>query len=196
MPVNDTGMGGAHVDLIDRLIGNAEQWADGFNAGELAVQPSLHLAVVACQDSRLDPQSLLGLGPGEAHYMRNAGGTVTDDMIRSLCISQRFLGTREIVLIHHTDCGMLRFTDDELLGDLHRETGVRPAWAVETFKDLDEDLRMSMRRIIRSPFIPHKEHLRGFVYEVETGHLREVKLNEGRDDHREAASGWRAGTLD
>ncbi len=184
------------MTLIDRLVGNAEQWADGFTAGELAVQPSLRLAVVACQDSRLDPQSLLGLGPGEAHYMRNAGGTVTDDMIRSLCISQRFLGTREIVLIHHTDCGMLRFKDDDLLDALHRETGVRPTWAVETFDDLDEDLRMSMRRILRSPFIPYKDHVRGFVYEVETGTLREVHLTEGRDDHREAGADWRAGTLD
>lgn len=181
------------MDLIDRLVGNAGEWAEDFTAGELAVQPSLHLAVVACQDSRLDPQSLLGLGPGEAHYMRNAGGTVTDDMIRSLCISQRFLGTREIVLIHHTDCGMLRFSDDELLGDLHRETGLRPTWAVETFNDLDEDLRMSMRRILRSPFIPYKDQVRGFVYEVETGRLREVKLEDGRADHRGAAEAWRSG---
>ncbi len=166
------------MDMIDRLTGNARTWADGFTAGALAVEPSLRLAVVACQDSRLDPQGLLGLGPGEAHYMRNAGGTVTDDVIRSLCISQRFLGTREIVLIHHTDCGMLRFTDDELLGDLHRETGVRPTWAVETFDDLNEDLRMSMRRILRSPFIPHTDSVRGFVYDVGTGRLREVVLDE------------------
>ena len=167
------------MNLIDRLVGNADEWAKGFNAGELAVQPTLRLAVVACQDSRLDPQSLLGLGPGEAHYMRNAGGTVTDDMLRSLVISQRFLGTREIVLIHHTDCGMLRFKDDDLLDDLHAETGMRPTWAVETFDDLDDDLRQSMRRIHTSPFIPHKDNVRGFVYEVETGRLREVTLAEG-----------------
>jgi len=181
------------MDLIDRLVGNADEWAKGFNAGELAVQPTLRLAVVACQDSRLDPQSLLGLGPGEAHYMRNAGGVVTDDMLRSLVISQRFLGTREIILIHHTDCGMLKFKDDDLLDDLQAETGMRPTWAVETFDDLDDDLRQSMRRIQTSPFIPYKEHVRGFVYEVETGRLREVKLTEGSDAHREAGVNWRTG---
>jgi len=181
------------MDLIDRLVGNADEWAKNFNAGELAVQPKLHLAVVACQDSRLDPQSLLGLGPGEAHYMRNAGGVVTDDMLRSLVISQRFLGTREIILIHHTDCGMLKFKDDDLLDDLQAETGMRPTWAVETFDDLDDDLRQSMRRIQTSPFIPYKEHVRGFVYEVETGRLREVKLTEGSDAHREAGVNWRTG---
>jgi carbonic anhydrase len=181
------------MDLIDRLVGNADEWARNFNAGELAVQPKLHLAVVACQDSRLDPQSLLGLGPGEAHYMRNAGGVVTDDMLRSLVISQRFLGTREIILIHHTDCGMLKFKDDDLLDDLQAETGMRPTWAVETFDDLDDDLRQSMRRIQTSPFIPYKENVRGFVYEVETGRLREVKLTEGSDAHREAGVNWRTG---
>ena len=179
--------------MIDELVRNAADWAKGFEGGELEVQPALHLAVVACQDSRLDPQGLLGLPPGDAHYMRNAGGTVTDDVIRSLCISQRFLGTREIALIHHTDCGMLRFTDDELLGQLHQETGVRPAWAVETFRDLDEDLRMSMRRILGSPFIPYKEQVRGFVFHVEDGTLREVHLAEGRDTHRAAATRWRTG---
>jgi len=181
------------MDLIDRLVGNAGEWAKNFNAGELAVQPKLHLAVVACQDSRLDPQSLLGLGPGEAHYMRNAGGVVTDDMLRSLVISQRFLGTREIILIHHTDCGMLKFKDDDLLDDLQAETGMLPTWAVETFDDLDDDLRQSMRRIQTSPFIPYKDKVRGFVYEVETGRLREVKLTEGSNAHREAGSNWRTG---
>ncbi len=174
------------MDLIDRLVGHADEWVKDFTAGELAVQPTLRLAVVACQDSRLDPQGLLGLGPGEAHYMRNAGGTVTDDMLRSLVISQRFLGTREIILIQHTDCGMLKFTDDALLDDLHAETGMRPTWAVETFDDLDDDLRQSMRRIETSPFIPYKDSVRGFVYEVETGRLREVKLLDGSDSHREA----------
>ena len=163
------------MNLIDRLVGNADEWAKNFNAGELAVQPKLHLAVVACQDSRLDPQSLLGLGPGEAHYMRNAGGVVTDDMLRSLVISQRFLGTREIILIHHTDCGMLRFTDDELLRSLHNETGIRPTWAVETFADTEEDLRMSMRRVRTSPFIPFTDSVRGFIYDVTTGRLNEVQ---------------------
>ena len=181
------------MSVTDRLLEHADTWANGFTAGELSVMPTLQLAVVACQDSRLDPQGLLGLGPGEAHYMRNAGGTVTDDMLRSLVISQRFLGTREIILIHHTDCGMLRFKDDDLLDDLHAETGMRPTWAVETFDDLDDDLRQSMRRIHTSPFIAYKDNVRGFVYEVETGRLREVKLNEGRDSHRDAGVSWRTG---
>jgi carbonic anhydrase len=162
------------MGVTEDLLRNAEQWAETFDQGGLGVEPSLRVAVVGCMDSRLNVQELLGLGPGEAHYMRNAGGTVTDDMIRSLVISQRFLGTREIILIHHTDCGMLRFTDDELLRTLHGESGIRPAWAVETFADTEEDLRMSMRRVRISPFIPFKDALRGFMYDVETGELREV----------------------
>ncbi|MSO43927.1 MAG: carbonic anhydrase [Thermoleophilia bacterium] len=176
------------MDLIDRLVSNARQWSTNFTAGELGVTPRLHLAVVACQDSRVDPQSLLGLGPGDAHYMRNAGGTVTDDMLRSLVISQRFLGTREVILIHHTDCGMLQFRDDDLLDDLHAETGMRPTWAVETFDDLDDDLRQSIRRITTSPFVPYTDKVRGFVYEVETGRLREVMPTDGRNPRRGAGT--------
>jgi len=163
------------MSVTDDLLHYSKEWAASFTLGNLGVEPTLKLAVVACMDSRLNPQTLLGLGPGEAHYMRNAGGTVTDDMIRSLVISQRFLGTREIILIHHTDCGMLRFTDDELLRSLHNETGIRPTWAVETFADTEEDLRMSMRRVRTSPFIPHTDTVRGFIYDVKTGRLGEVE---------------------
>jgi carbonic anhydrase len=163
------------MSATDDLLHYSKEWAASFTQGDLGVEPTLKLAVVACMDSRLNPQALLGLRPGEAHYMRNAGGTVTDDMIRSLCISQRFLGTREIILIHHTDCGMLRFTDDELLRSLHNETGIRPTWAVETFADTEEDLRMSMRRVRTSRFIPYTDQVRGFMYDVTTGRLMEVE---------------------
>jgi carbonic anhydrase len=165
----------ARMSATDDLLHYSKEWAASFTQGDLGVEPTLKLAVVACMDSRLNPQALLGLRPGEAHYMRNAGGTVTDDMIRSLCISQRFLGTREIILIHHTDCGMLRFTDDELLRSLHNETGIRPTWAVETFADTEEDLRMSMRRVRTSRFIPYTDQVRGFMYDVTTGRLVEVE---------------------
>ena len=164
-----------HMSATDDLLHYSKEWAASFTQGDLGVEPTLKHAVVACMDSRLNPQALLGLRPGEAHYMRNAGGTVTDDMIRSLVISQRFLGTREIILIHHTDCGMLRFTDDELLRSLHNETGIRPTWAVETFADTEEDLRMSMRRVRTSPFIPFTDSVRGFIYDVTTGRLNEVQ---------------------
>jgi carbonic anhydrase len=163
------------MSATDDLLHYSKEWAASFTQGDLGVEPTLKLAVVACMDSRLNPQALLGLRPGEAHYMRNAGGTVTDDMIRSLCISQRFLGTREIILLHHTDCGMLRFTDDELLRSLHNETGIRPTWAVETFADTEEDLRMSMRRVRTSRFIPYTDQVRGFMYDVTTGRLMEVE---------------------
>jgi carbonic anhydrase len=165
----------AAMSATDDLLHYSKEWAASFTQGDLGVEPTLKLAVVACMDSRLNPQALLGLRPGEAHYMRNAGGTVTDDMIRSLCISQRFLGTREIILLHHTDCGMLRFTDDELLRSLHNETGIRPTWAVETFADTEEDLRMSMRRVRTSRFIPYTDQVRGFMYDVTTGRLMEVE---------------------
>jgi carbonic anhydrase len=125
-------------------------------------------------DARLDLFGILGLRPGDAHLIRNAGGVATDDVIRSLAISQRKLGTREIVLVHHTDCGMLTFTEDEFRAELLAETGVKPAWSAEAFTDLDADVRSSMQRIRTSPFIPHREQVRGFVYEVETGRLREV----------------------
>ena len=133
------------------------------------------VAVVACMDARIDPNALLGLEEGDAHVIRNAGGVITDDEIRSLAISQHLLGTEEIVLIHHTDCGMLTFTDDEFAAKLEEETGSRPDWSAETFADLDENVRKSMAQIKESPFIPKKDSVRGFVYDVETGGLREVE---------------------
>ena len=132
------------------------------------------MAIVACMDARLNPYGLLGLNEGDAHVIRNAGGVVTDDEIRSLAISQRLLGTEEIMLIHHTDCGMLTFGDDEFRQDIQRETGIKPEWPAETFDDLDEDVRQSIARIKASPFIPKTDSVRGFVYDVETGRLREV----------------------
>ena len=140
----------------------------------MAPPPARKLAVLACMDARLDPARLLGLEEGDAHVIRNAGGVVTDDEIRSLAISQRLLGTEEIVLIHHTDCGMLTFTDDEFRRQIQDETGIKPEWAPESFDDLEEDVRQSIARIKASPFIPKKDSIRGFVYEVETGKLREV----------------------
>jgi carbonic anhydrase len=136
--------------------------------------PARKLAVLACMDARLDPARVLGLEEGDAHVIRNAGGVVSDDALRSLAISQNLLGTEEIVLIHHTDCGMLTFTDDELAGKLEQETGERPDWPVHTFRDLDQNVRDSIERIKSSPFVPHTQKVRGFVYEVETGLLREV----------------------
>src|SRR5918999_3223182 len=136
--------------------------------------PARKLAIVACMDARLDPYSVMGLTEGDAHVIRNAGGVVTDDEIRSLAISQRLLGTEEVMLIHHTDCGMLTFADDDFRETVQEETGIKPEWPAEAFKDLDEDVRQSIARIQASPFIPRKEKISGFVYEVETGRLREV----------------------
>jgi len=141
-------------------------------------RPRKHVAVVACMDARLDLFGLFGLDIGDAHLIRNAGGVVTDDVIRSLAISQRKLGTREILLVHHTQCGQLTYTDDDLRNELLQETGYKPAWTPESFKDLDEDLRQSMRRVLASPFLPHKDQVRGFVFEVEDGTLREITLPE------------------
>src|SRR6185503_11994013 len=152
---------------------NNAEYARSFT-GPLPLPPSKHVAVVACMDARLDVYRILGLGDGEAHVIRNAGGVVTDDEIRSLAISQRLLGTKEIILIHHTDCGMLTFTDDEFKRSIQQDTGIKPEWAAEAFSDLDEDVRQSIARIKASPFIPRKDAVRGFVYEVETGKLREV----------------------
>ena len=136
--------------------------------------PSSQIAVVACMDARLNVYGILGLGDGEAHVIRNAGGVITDDQIRSLAISQRLLGTSEIILIHHTDCGMLTFTDDAFKRSIQDETGIKPPWSAESFPDLDEDVRQSMARIKASPFIPHKDAIRGFVFDVATGKLNEV----------------------
>jgi carbonic anhydrase len=162
------------VSNTDELLRNAESYAAGFEKGDLPLPPARKVAVLACMDARVNPYALLGLQEGDAHIIRNAGGVVTDDEIRSLSISQRLLGTEEIVLIHHTDCGMLTFTDDEFKRSVQDDVGIKPEWAVEAFPDLDEDVRQSIARIQASPFIPRKDSVRGFVYEVETGRLREV----------------------
>ena len=162
------------MSATDELLRNAESYAESFDKADLPLAPGRKVAVVACMDARLNPYGLLGLEEGDAHVIRNAGGVIPDDEIRSLAISQRLLGTEEIILIHHTDCGMLTFTDDEFRRSVQDETGIKPEWAVEAFPDLDEDVRQSMARIRASPFIPRKESVRGFVYEVETGRLREV----------------------
>ncbi len=161
------------MSTTDDVLRNAEQYASSFDKADLPMPPGRKLAVVACMDARLIPTKVLGLQEGDAHVIRNAGGVVTDDTIRSLAISQHKLGTEEIILIHHTDCGMLTFKDDDFREQLQDETGVKPAWAAESFSDLDRDLRQSITRIKASPFLPNK-NVRGFVYEVETGKLREV----------------------
>jgi carbonic anhydrase len=163
------------VTVTDELLANAERYAASFDKGHLPLPPAKGVAVVACMDARLNPYGLLGLSEGDAHVIRNAGGVITADERRSLAISQRLLGTREIILIHHTDCGMLTFTDDEFKARIQAETGVKPDWSAEAFTDLDEDVRQSIARIKADPFIPHTDQVRGFVYEVETGGLREVK---------------------
>lgn len=162
------------MSTTDQLLRNAESYAEGFDKGDLPLPPARKVAVVACMDARLDPQKLLGLAEGDAHVIRNAGGVVTDDAIRSLAISQRLLGTEEIVLIHHTGCGMLTFRDDDFRRSIQEDVGVKPGWAAEAFPELDENVRQSIARIHASPFIPRKDRVRGFVYEVETGALREV----------------------
>ena len=162
------------MSTTDELLRNAESYAAGFEKSDLPLPPARKIAVLACMDARVNPYGLLGLQEGDAHIIRNAGGVVTDDEMRSLSISQRLLGTEEIVLIHHTDCGMLTFTDDEFKRSVQDDVGIKPEWAVEAFPDLDEDVRQSIARIQASPFIPRKDSVRGFVYEVETGRLREV----------------------
>jgi carbonic anhydrase len=162
------------LSSTDDLLRNAESYAASFDKGDLPLPPARKVVVLACMDARLNPYGLLGLQEGDAHIIRNAGGVVTDDEIRSLSISQRLLGTEEIVLIHHTDCGMLTFTDDEFKRSVQDDVGIKPEWAAEAFDDLDEDVRQSIARIKASPFIPRKDSVRGFVYEVETGRLREV----------------------
>jgi carbonic anhydrase len=161
------------MSTTDELLENARNYTASFDKGELPLPPARKIAVLACMDARLNPYGLLGLQEGDAHVIRNAGGVVTDDEIRSLSISQRLLGTEEIVLIHHTDCGMLTFTDDEFKRSVQDDVGIKPEWAAEAFPDLDEDVRQSIARIQASPFIPHK-NVRGFVYDVHTGELREV----------------------
>jgi len=163
------------VTVTDELLQNAESYASDFDKGGLPMPPGRKVAIVACMDARLNPYGLLGLEEGDAHVIRNAGGVITPDEIRSLAISQRLLGTEEIILIHHTDCGMLTFHDDEVKAQIEADTGIRPPFALEAFPDLDADVRQSIARIKASPYIPHKDSVRGFVYEVETGRLREVK---------------------
>ena len=159
----------------DELLANNESYvADFGNKAELPLPPARKAAVVACMDARLNVYGALGLTEGDAHVIRNAGGVVTDDAIRSIAISQRLLGTEEIILIHHTDCGMLTFHDDDFKDSIEQDTGIRPPWAAEAFGDLDGDIKQSIARIKASPFIPNKNSVRGFVYEVETGKLREV----------------------
>jgi carbonic anhydrase len=162
------------MSVTDELLQNNAAYAESFDKGDLPLPPARGVAVVACMDARLDVHKILGLQEGDAHVIRNAGGVITDDEIRSLVISQRLLGTREIILIHHTDCGMLTFSDDELKQQIHEEVGIKPEFDMESFSNLEVDVRQSMARIQASPFIPHKESVRGFIYEVETGWLREV----------------------
>jgi carbonic anhydrase len=163
------------MSVTDELLANAARYAASFDKGDLPLPPARGVAVVACMDARLNPYGLLGLSEGDAHIIRNAGGIITADELRSLAISQRLLGTTEIILIHHTDCGMLTFTDDEFRRSIEAEVGVKPAWAAEAFTDLDADVRQSIGRILADPFIPRKDSVRGFVYDVRTGELREVK---------------------
>jgi len=162
------------MSVTDELLSNAAQYAAGFDKGDLPLPPARHVAIVACMDARLNVYGLLGLSEGDAHVVRNAGGIVTQDELRSLAISQRLLGTTEIILIHHTDCGMLTFTDDAFRQSIADETGVKPTWAAEAFTDLDADVRQNIARMHAETAIPVKDSVRGFVYDVATGALREV----------------------
>jgi carbonic anhydrase len=164
------------VDVIDTLLSNNEAFAAGLPARHLPVQPSQQLVVVTCMDSRLDVFAALGLRDGEAHILRNAGGVVTDDVIRSLAISQRRLGTRAVMLVHHTDCGMQTLTDDGFRAELQEATGLAPEFAIESFSDIDADVRQSVLRVRHSPFLPHRDRVRGFIYDVDTFLLREVEV--------------------
>ncbi|WP_020101478.1 carbonic anhydrase [Mycobacterium sp. 360MFTsu5.1] len=163
------------MTVTDEYLANNQAYAESFT-GPLPLPPSKHVAVVACMDARLDVYRILGVREGEAHVIRNAGGVITDDEIRSLAISQRLLGTREIILIHHTDCGMLTFTDDDFKKAIQDETGLKPAWAAEAFSDIAEDVRQSLRRIEANPFVTKHESLRGFIFDVATGKLNEVAV--------------------
>ncbi len=159
---------------IDEVLASSASYAASFRAGDLTASPGRSLAVVACADARIDVHRILGLKEGDAHVLRNAGGVITDDVIRSLIISQRLLGTREVMVIHHTDCGMLKFRDDDFKDEIEAETGIRPAFALEAFADLDQNMRQSIARIHASPFIPHKDQIRGFIYDCASGKLSEV----------------------
>jgi carbonic anhydrase len=167
------------MSATDQLLRNNERYAQGFDKGTTPLPPARGVAVVACMDARLDVHGILGLEVGDAHVIRNAGGVVSEDAIRSLVISQRLLGTREIILIHHTDCGMLTFHDDEVKAAIESEVGIRPWFALEAFPDLARDVRQSIARIVASPFIPHRDRVRGFIYHVESGRLEEVPAEVG-----------------
>jgi carbonic anhydrase len=167
------------MSVTDELIHNNESYGKSFAKGDLGMPPAKHVAVLACMDARLDVHKILGLHEGEAHVIRNAGGVATDDAIRSLTISQRLLGTNEIILIHHTDCGMLTFKDDDLKKKIQSEVGIKPAFALEAFDSLEDDVKQSIARIQASPFIPNKTSVRGFVYDVQSGRLNEVRAKVG-----------------
>src|SRR5260370_33329602 len=167
------------MSVTDELVRTNESYARKFDKGGLAMPPARHVAILACMDARLDVHKILGLDEGDAHVIRNAGGVATDDAIRSIVISQRLLGTKEIILIHHTDCGMLTFKDDEVKRQIESEVGIRPAFALAAFPDLEEDVRQSIARIQASPFIPNKSSVRGFIYDVRSGKLDEVKIPVG-----------------
>jgi len=166
------------MDTIDTLLQNNKDFAAGLAERHLDVEPQRHLAIVTCMDSRLDVFAALGLGQGEAHVLRNAGGIITDDVIRSLALSQRRLGTREVMLIHHDDCGMQKITEDGFRMELQETTGIAPAFAIEAFKDVEDDVRQSVRRVRTSPFLPHRDVVRGFVYDVDSHRLREIEVPE------------------
>ena len=165
------------MGVIDDLLANNRLYADALAEQHLDVRPARALAIVTCMDSRLNVFSALGLQEGDAHVLRNAGGVITDDVIRSLAISQRLLGTREVMLIHHTDCGMQKVTDDGFRAELQTATGIAPAFAIESFTDLDADVRQSILRVQRSAFLLHRDRVRGFVYDVDTHRLREVSVD-------------------
>ncbi len=158
----------------DELVAHNSDYVGRFADGDLQVEPKLQLAVVACMDSRMDIFEIFGLGHGEAHIIRNAGGVITDDVIRSLCLSQRLLGTREILLLHHTDCGLQKVTEDAFKAELEAELGIKPWWSLESFTDPFADVRQSIQRLRLTPFVPHKRHIRGYVYDVTSGQLSEV----------------------
>ena len=162
------------MSATDQALRNNQAYSQAFDKGQLPLPPAKKLAVVACMDARLHVSKILGLNEGDAHVIRNAGGAITDDAIRSLAISQRLLGTEEVILIHHTDCGMLTFTDDAVKSQIQEETGIRPAFALEAFSNLEDDVRQSIARIKASPFVPKKDRVRGFIYDVTTGRLNEV----------------------
>jgi carbonic anhydrase len=167
------------MTVTDELLRNAERYAASFDKGSLPMPPGRHVAIVTCMDARVNPYGIFGLSEGDAHVIRNAGGAITDDVIRSLTISQRLLETTEILVVHHADCGMRTFTGDELARQVQDDTGIRPPWSAEAFRDAAEDVRQSVARIKVSPFLPHRDAVRGFVYDETTGRLDEVDL-EGR----------------